>query len=77
MTGQEEGQREGGSEDGCELAHWPSGPQRCPNDGCQRSTQVKLKWLQCDGKETSQWRRKIHNAGRTFAGITGLVQDTH
>lgn len=34
-----------------ELAHWPSGPRRRPNNGCQHCTQVKLKWLQCEGKE--------------------------
>lgn len=33
-----------------EFAHWPSGPRRRPNNGCQRCTQVKLKWLQCEGK---------------------------
>lgn len=79
VTGQEKREREKermeGSRNG-DLAHWPSGSQPCPNDGCQRCTQVKLKWLRCDGTESSHWRGRIHNAGRTFADITGPVQDT-
>ncbi|KAK5889344.1 hypothetical protein CesoFtcFv8_015357 [Champsocephalus esox] len=76
MGRQVETERKEGGEDG-ELAHRSSGPQRCPNDGCQCCTQVELKWLQCDGMESSQWRRSLHNKGRTSTGVTGRVQDTH
>lgn len=71
-TGKDREEGEGG-----DSAHWPFGPQCCPNDGCQRCTQVKLKWLRCYGKESSQRRIRIHNEGRTFTGTTGFAQGTH
>lgn len=70
------GKKEEGSKDE-DLTHQLCGHQHCPNDGCQHCTQVKLKWLQCDGKASSQWTRRIQYAGRTFGGMTGFVQGTH
>lgn len=53
---------------------WSSGPLRCFRDGCQLCTQVKLKWLQCDGTDASR-RAEMHNAERTF-GAEGQRRKT-
>lgn len=75
---EDEGRKEGrkkGREDG-DLTRRPSRSKRRPNDGCQRCTQVKLKWLQRDGKEAPLWTGRIHNAGEIFTGMAALVQAT-